>query len=115
MRKLNIFFTFLLCLTSLFIPTVSSLADDSIANYVLNQEVTKSTNEEAPVEKQPSEDELKMIFQPILEEIITNRNACIKALDDESSQSSQYQAGIRCPHHSCLEMHQSRIFSSQVR
>ncbi len=32
-----------------------------------------------------------------------------------SSQSSQYQAGMRCPHHSCREMHQSRIFSIQLK
>lgn len=32
-----------------------------------------------------------------------------------SSQSGKvtWYAGIRCPHHSCLEMHQSRIFSIQ--
>src|SRR4030042_3114109 len=28
-----------------------------------------------------------------------------------SLQASQYQAGIRCPHQICLEIHQSRIFS----
>ena len=27
--------------------------------------------------------------------------------------SAQYQTGIRCPHHSCREMHQSRMFSIQ--
>src|SRR5258707_13985701 len=26
-----------------------------------------------------------------------------------SLQSPQYQAGMRCPHHSCREMHQSRM------
>ncbi|ONI17486.1 hypothetical protein PRUPE_3G161800 [Prunus persica] len=32
-----------------------------------------------------------------------------------SSQSlpTMYQTGIRCPHHSCLLMHQSLIFDSQ--
>lgn len=29
--------------------------------------------------------------------------------------SGPYQAGIRCPHHSCREMHQSRIPSSQSK
>ena len=30
-----------------------------------------------------------------------------------SPQASQYQAGMRCPHQSCREMHQSRMFSIQ--
>ncbi len=29
--------------------------------------------------------------------------------------SPRYQTGMRCPHHSCREMHQSRMFSSQFR
>ncbi len=29
-------------------------------------------------------------------------------------QSSQYQTGIRCPHQSCREIHQSRMFSIQL-
>ena len=31
------------------------------------------------------------------------------------SQSPQYQTGIRCPHHSWRLIHQSRMFSSQLR
>ena len=31
-----------------------------------------------------------------------------------SPQSSQYQTGMRCPHHSWREMHQSRMFSIQL-
>ena len=31
-----------------------------------------------------------------------------------SPQSGQYHAGIRCPHHSWREIHQSRIFSIQL-
>ena len=29
--------------------------------------------------------------------------------------SSQYHTGILCPHHSCLERHQSLMFSIQLR
>ncbi len=29
-------------------------------------------------------------------------------------QSAQCQAGMRCPHHNCRLMHQSRMFSSQL-
>src|SRR5580658_4510210 len=32
-----------------------------------------------------------------------------------SRQFAQCQAGMRCPHHSCREMHQSRMFSIQLK
>ena len=31
------------------------------------------------------------------------------------SPQSQYHAGMRCPHQSCREMHQSRMFSIQLK
>lgn len=69
-------------------PTVSSFAsNNSISEYVMIQEATKSA-EEVPAQNQPTEEELKATFEPILLDIISNRNACIKALDDESLKAS---------------------------
>lgn len=69
-------------------PAVSSFAYDTISEYVLSNEVTKTTGEENTAQTPPSEDELKAAFEPILSNIISNRNACIKALDDESLKAS---------------------------
>ena len=37
----------------------------------------------------------------------------LSLLDTSSSNAGPYQTGTRCPHHSCREMHQGSIFSSQ--
>ncbi|MEE1073511.1 MAG: amidase domain-containing protein [Cellulosilyticum sp.] len=92
MKKFNFFLILSICLTTTLVPTVSSFAydrhqDTSISDYVINEEAIKSA-EETPMPQSSSEDELKATFEPILLDIITNRNACIKALDDESLKAS---------------------------
>src|ERR687898_2364831 len=55
----------------------------------------------------------------LLENQVSNTSgSCSKPAPGESleattSPSGPYQTGMRCPHHSCLETFQSRIFSSQ--
>jgi len=90
MKKLNFLFILSLALCTTFLPTVSSFAKhhDSISDYVLNQEIIKSEEEEVPIPTPSSEEDLKATFEPILLDIFNNRNACIKALDDESLKAS---------------------------
>lgn len=64
------------------------LAAHSIAEYVITNEVTKSTGEEITQQTKSSDDELKASFEPILMEIFKNRNHCIHTLDDESLKAS---------------------------
>ena len=95
MKNFKFFLILLLCLTTMITPTFSALTSDyAIVHYVMAQEVTKTTGEEMPCETAPSAEELKIMFEPILLEIITHRNACIKALDDESLKSS-YNLNIK--------------------
>ena len=95
MKNFKFFLILLLCLMTMITPTFSALTSDhAIVQYVMGQEVTKTTGKETPCETAPSAEELKTMFEPILLEIITHRNACIKALDDESLKSS-YNLNIK--------------------
>ena len=88
MKKLKFFLATILCIGLNLIPASAILADHSMSEYVINHEVTKSVDEEIPQETKSSEDELKDSFEPILMDIIKNRNHCIQTLDDESLKAS---------------------------
>ena len=96
MKKIKILLTLSIYTLVAVTPTVSSFADDhAIAHYVLNEEVNKSADdEETTSEKKVSEEDLKAMMEPILLDIISNRNACIKALDNESLKAS-YNMNIK--------------------
>ncbi len=66
----------------------------SMRDYVISNEVNKSQDEPvAPVTQQPTED-LVSTFTPILNEIIINRNNCIKSADAEKLKAS-YDLNIK--------------------
>lgn len=88
MKKIKFLFISLFCILQPLSYPAALLADTSIAEYVINNEVTKSSEEDATSSSKPTDDELKAYFEPILTEIIKNRNECIKALDDESLKAS---------------------------
>ena len=88
MKKFKFFLAFLLCTNLYLLPTFEIIAAPSIAEYVINQEATKSTEEELPPSTPSSEDQLKASFEPILMDIIQNRNHCIQTLDDENLKAS---------------------------
>lgn len=94
MKNLKLFIIVVLCILLEFLHPSLVLADTSIAEYVISNEVTKTTGEETSSSSKPTEDELKASFEPILKEIIQNRNACIRALDDESLKAS-YNMNIK--------------------
>lgn len=86
MKRLKFFLILFVCTTSSLFSATSLYAANTVAKYVLDNEVTKS--EEAPANTQSSEDELKATFEPILLDIITNRDQCIQNLDAESLKAS---------------------------
>ena len=94
MKKINFFLIISLCLSTTLIPPVSSFARPTgIWDEVIHQKSVKSAeNEETEnlpeSNKQLSDEELKALFQPVLLEIITNRNDCIQSLDAESLKAS---------------------------
>ena len=88
MKKLKFLLIIALCIILELLRPSLVLAETSIAEYVINNEVTKSTDEETSCPNKPTEDELKASFEPILTEIIRNRNQCIQALDDKSLKAS---------------------------
>lgn len=88
MKKENLFLIVSLFLASTFIPTVSSLSCESVPNCVTHQETAKPSGEDHPVQTEPSEEDLKAAFEPIVLDMIAKRNACIKALDDKSLKAS---------------------------
>ena len=88
MKKLKFFLIVSLCVSLNLISTSTILATHSMGEYVIHNEVTKSSEDEIPQQAKSSEDELKASFEPILTEIIKNRNQCIQALDDESLKTS---------------------------
>lgn len=94
MKKAKFFIIVSLCLASSLWTGIPFLAETSIAEYVLQNEVTKTTGEELPQETKLSEDDLKAAFTPILSEIITHRNHCIQTLDKESLKAA-YNMNIK--------------------
>lgn len=88
MKKLKFFLNVSLCLCLNLAPTSAILATNSVAEYVISNEITKSTEDEISQPTQSYEDELKASFEPILTDMIKNRNHCIQALDDESLKAS---------------------------
>lgn len=89
MKKMKFFLTISLCLTSSILSSSSVLLAHSISDYVMQNEITKSTGEEQACDvNKPSEDELKAAFLPIMTDIISKRNQCIEDLDEESLKAS---------------------------
>ena len=88
MKKLKFFLNVSLCLCLNLAPTSAILATNSVAEYVISNEITKSTEDEISQPTQSCEDELKASFEPILADMIKNRNHCIQTLDDESLKAS---------------------------
>lgn len=86
MKRLKFFLILFVCTSSSLFSAASIYAANTMAQYVLDNEVTKS--EEAPANTQSSEDELKTTFEPILLDIMTNRDQCIQNLDAESLKAS---------------------------
>lgn len=76
------------------IPTVTTFNSSSISEYVLQNEVTKTTGKESPSETKLTEEELRQSFEPILEQIINHRNHCIQSFDKESLKSA-YNMNIK--------------------
>lgn len=88
MKKINFIFIILFYVIQELYAPAALLADTSISEYVINNEVTKSAADEVPCPNKPTDDELKASFEPVIAGIIKNRNECIKQLDDESLKAS---------------------------
>ena len=88
MKKMKFFLIISFYVASAIIPSTSTFATNSISEYVLQNEITKTTGEEATSEAKPTAEELIATFTPILTEIIQNRNQCIEDLNAECLKSA---------------------------
>lgn len=70
----------------LLLPAIPTYA--SISQYVIDNEVTKSTGQEAQSQSESTEDDLNAQFTAILDEIFRNRNTCLANLDAETLKTS---------------------------
>ena len=88
MKNLKFFLMISFCVITSVIPASSALAESSITEYVLQNEVTKTTGEELSTESELSEEQLISAFEPIMLDLIANRNHCIQTLDKECLKSA---------------------------
>ena len=75
-----------ICITQIIQPPC--FAEHSISQYVIDREVSKSTDEDKQTLPEVAEKQLNDNFQIILEQIFKHRNQCIENLDAESLKSS---------------------------
>lgn len=89
------FKSYILFQTLILCCSTPALCKPSIKQFVLEHEITKSTQEEnIPATNKPTNQELCDYFSPILSDIIANRNQCITCLDSETLKSS-YNTDIK--------------------
>lgn len=94
MKNLKFYLRTLFFISSFFICPLNAWAERPIPNFVIENEVTKSTGQETTTAVEPNEQSLEEQFVPVLEELFKNRNACILCSDTEGLKS-HYNLNIK--------------------
>ena len=83
MKNINFTIKKFILIISFSFLSINTLANPHTPRYVMENEITKSTDEETSTVLEANEQNLEEQFLPILEELFSNRNACILASDLE--------------------------------